>query len=1224
MARASRASCAPSQCHLLLAVAGAVACSVSAAPPQPCTEADGPGCMGELTTTAAMARPPDAGAANSTAGSIVATSILVSMTVRNVDCHLLTASAPLHAAFEAAIAAVLADEAGAGVAPGRVQLALSAGSAAAEGSADLLEEGGASGATGAAPAGSVAVQGSIDLPGGADARAVLARLRSSRSLSNSVSAAVGRIVGIDAVRMGMIEVGPLDVREMTAIAGKGMTNHHQTEDKANLSSEVLCSSFSCPSGTSALNLSCRSLPCTPAECCGASMHGVREVAASGAADLQTTSACSHSLGDLGTGITCWGNGSGTGFVLYSREAVHTRFGARPPEAGSAEHLACVRFQRGTWQYSSSNAWVGFTAVATDMLIAKLGFEVREVYSLLGVEGVHEEVAMGFANGDLEIKSYGWGNSSGGSGRFHVSGTFFSTTDCGGPQLGGGSSGSRSRDNADAACQLAVAGISCNLQRPVAILSAVLLGACLLCCAHRVCQVRLSKKRKMVCPKKDTNFPERSSRQDSEKRKAKSDASTSPSEVLVMVDVEHTSAMKVSVKGPQLQDAVEATALQLMLTEREAVLGERLPPLLHQCSNLLVKASWCPPLVLQVHSPNVHKACEGEYMLSSEEANGAPLWKKSGGNRWLYTGTDGKWYVGGMHSRRLNFLCSSGFVCSCRPHGGRTPDRIEGAWEAGDGRQWHTDCDILVTVLVETPAAHVAETSGHLIGQDDSPALYVITHSEAAVTADIRVMPPIIAHLSAGTVVYVVEVVTCTRERRVRGRIEYPSGWISLVSLDDGYRWAEKAGQHSLKGHECGMDLAHSARFNTKRDISEYSTDQGSSASGTADDAVPSSGYTPPSSAGDCSSSIGGPVAGTPPESPREGVSANMLPRSPSSAGSSEAPLGPQVLHVITPRGQHACAGDYELVPKMAPNGMPLWKQKGGDHWMYSGKARRWCIGGQDVIEHRFNTSAGWLYQVEDHGGHTPDKSPGGWMRWNGRDFEADDAIRVLPQSLAGLMAPQPVMPAVQACAWTEDAEADDAQAVAEWNRAALQRASRLPADRHRGTVLDVVLECIHADGIDIMALEMWQRCIAQTVVAGCPWACGPAYQPEIFHNLMHPGVPFSEELLVICWQPPCLHLQRPHPSAMLLVNGHILESPTAPLEHDFEVSACAHGDIRAAPLCTFRVLCDRNVVHSLVPLLQEAAPAPGRSILDLRGSRLSLEDRRAMNNSRAEALRIVI
>lgn len=77
-------------------------------------------------------------------------------------------------------------------------------------------------------------------------------------------------------------------------------------------------------------------------------------------------------------------------------------------------------------------------------------------------------------------------------------------------------------------------------------------------------------------------------------------------------------------------------------------------------------------------------------------------------------------------------------------------------------------------------------------RDESPGVYIISHDKAAVTptAAIGSDDEVIARLSFGTIVNVLEVKE-TEEGRVRGRIDHPGGWISILNIDNGKRWAQK-------------------------------------------------------------------------------------------------------------------------------------------------------------------------------------------------------------------------------------------------------------------------------------------------------------------------------------------------------------------------------------------------------------------------------------------------
>lgn len=50
---------------------------------------------------------------------------------------------------------------------------------------------------------------------------------------------------------------------------------------------------------------------------------------------------------------------------------------------------------------------------------------------------------------------------------------------------------------------------------------------------------------------------------------------------------------------------------------------------------------------------------------------------------------------------------------------------------------------------------------------------------------------VVAKVPVGTVVKVLEVEHCAEERRIRGRLEHPAGWMSLLNTETGRRWAAK-------------------------------------------------------------------------------------------------------------------------------------------------------------------------------------------------------------------------------------------------------------------------------------------------------------------------------------------------------------------------------------------------------------------------------------------------
>lgn len=80
--------------------------------------------------------------------------------------------------------------------------------------------------------------------------------------------------------------------------------------------------------------------------------------------------------------------------------------------------------------------------------------------------------------------------------------------------------------------------------------------------------------------------------------------------------------------------------------------------------------------------------------------------------------------------------------------------------------------------------------------DDRAGVYVVMHHEALVSPTIArtgASEAVVALLPAGTFIHVLEVQFHSESGRLRGRIEHPPGWISLLNLETGYRWAGRQG-----------------------------------------------------------------------------------------------------------------------------------------------------------------------------------------------------------------------------------------------------------------------------------------------------------------------------------------------------------------------------------------------------------------------------------------------
>lgn len=95
------------------------------------------------------------------------------------------------------------------------------------------------------------------------------------------------------------------------------------------------------------------------------------------------------------------------------------------------------------------------------------------------------------------------------------------------------------------------------------------------------------------------------------------------------------------------------------------------------------------------------------------------------------------------------------------------------------------------VVPNSTAWSCGDAMAETIVEEDLPGHYLITHNNAAVRAEAALDSPVVGQLAAGEIVHVLEVLPLLEENRVRGKLEHPHGWISLVNLQDGYRWAER-------------------------------------------------------------------------------------------------------------------------------------------------------------------------------------------------------------------------------------------------------------------------------------------------------------------------------------------------------------------------------------------------------------------------------------------------
>eukprot|EP00933_Yihiella_yeosuensis_P045666 TRINITY_DN41061_c0_g1_i1.p1 TRINITY_DN41061_c0_g1~~TRINITY_DN41061_c0_g1_i1.p1 ORF type:complete len:537 (-),score=77.46 TRINITY_DN41061_c0_g1_i1:141-1751(-) len=137
------------------------------------------------------------------------------------------------------------------------------------------------------------------------------------------------------------------------------------------------------------------------------------------------------------GLRCTDSNTGTGFIMYTREEVNTRWSLDIEQYDFRKHTAknfvCVRYQNNTWQYdtnwadeadrASNVSWHPFHPRSTDILVASVDFTQDKAISLnrtcgLTVNGMQ----VGYVGGDIHFFGDQSINGSFDDGEFRVNGS----------------------------------------------------------------------------------------------------------------------------------------------------------------------------------------------------------------------------------------------------------------------------------------------------------------------------------------------------------------------------------------------------------------------------------------------------------------------------------------------------------------------------------------------------------------------------------------------------------------------------------------------------------------------------------------------------------------------------------------------------------------------------------------------------------------------------------
>lgn len=112
--------------------------------------------------------------------------------------------------------------------------------------------------------------------------------------------------------------------------------------------------------------------------------------------------------------------------------------------------------------------------------------------------------------------------------------------------------------------------------------------------------------------------------------------------------------------------------------------------------------------------------------------------------------------------------------------------------------------------------------------------------------------------------------------------------------------------------------------------------------------------------------------------------------------SAEAARACRSIVVSVPDHDKPLSGVYHTIDGATPNGFPLWKQRDGVHWFYTGlKSGKWLIGAQHERDKGFRCDSGYISSSEAHNGLLPVAMVAGrWQRLVDMAWVCDASVTV--------------------------------------------------------------------------------------------------------------------------------------------------------------------------------------------------------------------------------------
>ncbi len=125
------------------------------------------------------------------------------------------------------------------------------------------------------------------------------------------------------------------------------------------------------------------------------------------------------IGPVNYGVAVADDAVGQGYMLFSEESVHVRFGDL--NVDNADHFVAVRVSGIQWQYNNDVIWQDFEPVDSDLLVAEVSFSANNVVAMDGVYPDVNGIDAGFTEGDIWFSPNLW-NRMPDQSEFNLTGT----------------------------------------------------------------------------------------------------------------------------------------------------------------------------------------------------------------------------------------------------------------------------------------------------------------------------------------------------------------------------------------------------------------------------------------------------------------------------------------------------------------------------------------------------------------------------------------------------------------------------------------------------------------------------------------------------------------------------------------------------------------------------------------------------------------------------------